>query len=352
MSAGFERLMRAGTHLRGCHDCWSHAMVARGALDALVELGLNRWDIAATEVIVEEAGGACRIRRSHYGPGKYDVVLGNVRAVDEVARIIGFDTDPADLSSAATGGRRGLGASVLAGRVGVGCATGGGVACATAADSFCVRPWSRRAASCFLRAARTGGLAHGCAFAPPAWRFFAAAAFGAPASRLHLVTGARSFHGQRASGAGFSSPPWQGVALAARCDDGLVRRACFQALRAMLARLRARRTSRLASLMRLRARLSSSLASLTLCLATSTRNRARATAAPSSALASGVLAIRRCRGLLHGAYLMYCRRIGVSRERCARQGIAYLIRQALAAIDLLRIDGYAFGESVIHRSCV
>jgi histidinol-phosphatase len=92
LAAGFERLMRAGTHLRGCHDCWSHAMAVRGALDALVELGLNRWDIAATEVIVEEAGGACRIRPSHYGPGRYDVVLGNVRAVDEVARIIGFES--------------------------------------------------------------------------------------------------------------------------------------------------------------------------------------------------------------------------------------------------------------------
>jgi len=87
--------MRAGSHLRGCHDCWSHAMAARGALDALVELGLNRWDIAATQVIVEEAGGACRIRPSHYGPGKFDVVLGNVRAVDEVAALIGFDRDPA-----------------------------------------------------------------------------------------------------------------------------------------------------------------------------------------------------------------------------------------------------------------
>jgi histidinol-phosphatase len=92
LTAGFERLMRAGTHLRGCHDCWSHAMAARGAVDVLVEVGLNRWDIAATEVIVEEAGGACRIRASHYGPGKYDVVLGNVHAVDEVARIIGFDS--------------------------------------------------------------------------------------------------------------------------------------------------------------------------------------------------------------------------------------------------------------------
>ena len=95
LSAGFERLMRAGTHLRGCHDCWSHAQAVRGALDVLVELGLNRWDIAATEVIVEEAGGACRIRPSHYGPGKYDVVLGNVRAVDEIARLIGFEADVA-----------------------------------------------------------------------------------------------------------------------------------------------------------------------------------------------------------------------------------------------------------------
>ncbi|HTB66613.1 MAG TPA: inositol monophosphatase family protein [Steroidobacteraceae bacterium] len=95
LSAGFERLMRAGTHLRGCHDCWSHAQTARGAIDVLVELGLNRWDLAATEVIVEEAGGACHIRPSHYGPGKYDVVLGNVRAVDEIARLIGFETDRA-----------------------------------------------------------------------------------------------------------------------------------------------------------------------------------------------------------------------------------------------------------------
>ena len=95
LSAGFERLMRAGTHLRGCHDCWSHAQALRGALDVLVELGLNRWDIAATEVIVEEAGGACRIRPSHYGPGKYDVVLGNVRAVDEIVRLIGFEADVA-----------------------------------------------------------------------------------------------------------------------------------------------------------------------------------------------------------------------------------------------------------------
>lgn len=70
--------MRAGSHLHGCDDCWSRAMAVRGALDALVE----------------EAGGACRIRPSHYGAGKFDAVLGDVRAADEIARIIGFDSDP------------------------------------------------------------------------------------------------------------------------------------------------------------------------------------------------------------------------------------------------------------------
>jgi hypothetical protein len=53
------------------------------------------------------------------------------------------------------------------------------------------------------------------------------------------------------------------------------RRACFQALRAAPACLRARRASRLASFRRLRARLSSSLAIRTRCLATSASRRAR-----------------------------------------------------------------------------
>ena len=42
---------------RGFGDFWMHMLVAEGAADAAVDGGLQRWDTAAVEVIVEEAGG-------------------------------------------------------------------------------------------------------------------------------------------------------------------------------------------------------------------------------------------------------------------------------------------------------
>lgn len=42
---------------RGFGDFWMHMLVAEGAADAAVDGGLQRWDTAAVELIVEEAGG-------------------------------------------------------------------------------------------------------------------------------------------------------------------------------------------------------------------------------------------------------------------------------------------------------
>ncbi len=56
-----QKLRAQVPHLRCFADCWAHAMVARGSIDALVEFRLARWDIAATEVLVEEAGGRALI---------------------------------------------------------------------------------------------------------------------------------------------------------------------------------------------------------------------------------------------------------------------------------------------------
>ena len=42
---------------RGFGDFWMHMLVAEGAADAAVDGGLQRWDMATVEVIVEEAGG-------------------------------------------------------------------------------------------------------------------------------------------------------------------------------------------------------------------------------------------------------------------------------------------------------
>jgi len=86
------RLVRAGAplpHLRSYADCVAHAMVARGALDALAEPNLARWDIAATEVLVAEAGGTVLIRPAAARRGRYDCILGSARAAAELERWLG-----------------------------------------------------------------------------------------------------------------------------------------------------------------------------------------------------------------------------------------------------------------------
>jgi histidinol-phosphatase len=42
---------------RGFGDFWMHVLVAEGAADVAVDASLQRWDVAAVQLIVEEAGG-------------------------------------------------------------------------------------------------------------------------------------------------------------------------------------------------------------------------------------------------------------------------------------------------------
>jgi histidinol-phosphatase len=52
------RLAREAWHARGLGDFWAHMLVAEGAVDGAVDAdGLSEWDLAAVQVIVEEAGG-------------------------------------------------------------------------------------------------------------------------------------------------------------------------------------------------------------------------------------------------------------------------------------------------------
>lgn len=49
---------RQAWHTRGFGDFWAHMLVAEGAVDAAVDaIGVREWDLAAIQVIVEEAGG-------------------------------------------------------------------------------------------------------------------------------------------------------------------------------------------------------------------------------------------------------------------------------------------------------
>ncbi len=54
---GFHELRHDVWRERGFGDFWGYALVADGAAEAMIEIGVNPWDLAAPEVIVDEAGG-------------------------------------------------------------------------------------------------------------------------------------------------------------------------------------------------------------------------------------------------------------------------------------------------------
>jgi histidinol-phosphatase len=54
---GFTRLLGAAWRERGIGDFWGYALVAEGAAEVMVEVGLSIWDVAGPVVLVEEAGG-------------------------------------------------------------------------------------------------------------------------------------------------------------------------------------------------------------------------------------------------------------------------------------------------------
>jgi histidinol-phosphatase len=54
---GFLSLARSVWRTRAYGDFWSHMLVAEGAVDVSAEPEVSLWDLAALQVIVEEAGG-------------------------------------------------------------------------------------------------------------------------------------------------------------------------------------------------------------------------------------------------------------------------------------------------------
>ena len=54
---GFDDLLASAWRERGFGDFWAYALVAEGAAEAMFETGAHTWDLAATMVVIEEAGG-------------------------------------------------------------------------------------------------------------------------------------------------------------------------------------------------------------------------------------------------------------------------------------------------------
>ena len=76
LGAAYQRLYDLCPCLRGYTDCFGHALVASGAVSAMLDPALNPWDVMATQVLVEEAGGTMLLRPSAV-EGKVDALFGN-----------------------------------------------------------------------------------------------------------------------------------------------------------------------------------------------------------------------------------------------------------------------------------
>ena len=54
---GFQALLDDVWRERGIGDFWGYTLLAEGASEAMIEVDLKAWDVAAPLAIVEEAGG-------------------------------------------------------------------------------------------------------------------------------------------------------------------------------------------------------------------------------------------------------------------------------------------------------
>jgi histidinol-phosphatase len=79
MLDGFLGLTRAAWRTRAYGDFWSHMLVAEGAVDFSAEPEAKLWDLAALQIIVEEAGGTFTDLAGQATPEGGSVVCSNGR---------------------------------------------------------------------------------------------------------------------------------------------------------------------------------------------------------------------------------------------------------------------------------
>ncbi len=90
-AGAFDRLLRQHRHVRGYYDCNAHAYAAEGSIGAVVDFGVGPWDIAATQLLVEEAGGRYVVvrRRGTGAAARLAIIAGKPTVVRWLERMFG-----------------------------------------------------------------------------------------------------------------------------------------------------------------------------------------------------------------------------------------------------------------------
>jgi histidinol-phosphatase len=84
MLQGFLGLAQSAWRTRAFGDFWSHVLVAEGAVDFSAEPQVSLWDLAALQIIVEEAGGRFTDLAGNATPDGGSAVCSNGRLHQEV----------------------------------------------------------------------------------------------------------------------------------------------------------------------------------------------------------------------------------------------------------------------------
>ena len=86
----FDAVVRAHPNHRIYRSCYAHSLAAIGAVDAAIDYNEAIWDIAASRILIEEAGGKFTIVRELDAPvvgRQYGVIMGKPAVVDRLASI-------------------------------------------------------------------------------------------------------------------------------------------------------------------------------------------------------------------------------------------------------------------------
>ena len=86
--AGFLSLAQSVWRTRAYGDFWSHVLVAEGAVDISAEPEVSLWDLAALQIIVEEAGGIFTDLAGKPTPDGGSVVCTNAHLHSEVLGLL------------------------------------------------------------------------------------------------------------------------------------------------------------------------------------------------------------------------------------------------------------------------
>lgn len=83
-----DELASTGSLVRTWGDGYGWTLLAQGRVDAMVDPGLNPWDVAPANVIVPEAGGTVTDFAGRPAPAGGDVIGSNGRVHDQLSRLV------------------------------------------------------------------------------------------------------------------------------------------------------------------------------------------------------------------------------------------------------------------------